>query len=139
MDSFKHVVGFLKEYDGITNEALRLKLLADAYRSERRHVSEYLEVRQSWHKAVKELSENGKVAVIWSGMDCDCVRYSNNVRMVDANWKAIEEHINSTYEWADGPAYYGFEKPSVARELEYESRDLALEAFEDGHPYSIHY
>ena len=83
-------------------------------------------------------TENGKVALIESGMDCDCVRYSGRVHIVDATEEAVEELYDYVYKWADGPVSLAFCKPSVAKQVRYTSRDLALEAFEDGHPHSIH-
>ena len=40
--------------------------------------------------------------------------------------------------WADGPFNWVVEKPSRESEYSYHSRDLALEAFEDGHPHVLY-
>lgn len=94
--------------------------------------------RQQFLQAIARCAEVGKVAVVWSGRDCDGSRYANSVAIVDADKKAVEAHIEHTYEWADGPRAYYIERPSVARRLMYSSRDLALEAFEDGHSHFIY-
>ena len=85
-----------------------------------------------------DCTENGKVALIESGMDCDCVRYSGRVHIVDATEQAVEDLFEHVAKWADGPFNLSFCKPSVAEQVQYTSRDLALEAFENGHPHSIH-
>jgi hypothetical protein len=120
-------------------DPLRLKLLHMEF--ERESESWFvtaLRERRSIHNAIKTMAQRGKVAVVWSGRDCDCVRYSGEVRLVKATWKAIVDHIDQTYKWADGPCGYHFTTPSKAKKIERESRDLALEAFENGHPYYIY-
>jgi hypothetical protein len=77
------------------------------------------------------------VAVVWSGRDCDGVQYSGEVRLVPANPKDVEEHIDHTHKWADGPCDYAIMKPSEAEKIEYTSRDLTMEAFENGRTYDI--
>ena len=94
--------------------------------------------RQQFLQSIARCAEGGKVAVVWSGRDCDGSRYENSVAIVEANKKALESHIEHSYEWADGPCAYYIERPSVARELKHSSRDLALEAFEDGHSHVIY-
>lgn len=93
--------------------------------------------RSAFHESIKKNAENGKIALVFSGTDCDCVRYAGDVRIVEADWKKIDAYLEDYGHWADGPWGYHFEKPSVAEGVKYRSRDLALEAFEDGHPYSI--
>lgn len=92
--------------------------------------------RQSLIRRIAELAVNGKVAIWESGRDCDCVSYSGYRCLIDANVKAFDELYEHTAEWADGPFHLWVESPE--RQPEHHSRDLALEAFEDGHPYSIH-
>ena len=92
--------------------------------------------RQDLHRVIAECAEDGKVAVIESGMDCDCVQYSGHRHLIDANVKAYDALRRSIAESADGRIYLDIARPS--EDVEQSSRDLALEAFEDGHPYSIH-
>lgn len=94
--------------------------------------------RMAFHQEIREKAEDGVIAMVWSGMDCDCVRYSGDVRLVPANWREIDAAANDKYEWADGPCDFYLERPSVAKQLEYASKDLVLEAFEDGHPHVIY-
>ena len=92
--------------------------------------------RQSLHRIIAECAEGGKVAVIESGRDCDGVQYSGRRYLIDANVHAYDALRYDIAKWADGPCYLDIARPSEV--VEYSSRDLALEAFEDGHPYSLH-
>lgn len=83
-------------------------------------------------------AQDGKVCVVWSGRDCDGVRYSGDVRTVDATVAAVQEHIEHTLAWADGPCSWQIVRPSDKAVIHYESRDLTLEAFEDGHSHVIY-
>ena len=94
--------------------------------------------RQQFLQSIALCEEDGKVAVVWSGRDCDGAKYEHSVAIVDADKKKVEAYIEHTYEWADGPCAYYIERPSVARGLKYSSRDLALEAFEEGHSHVIY-
>ena len=121
----------------------------------------------SWHAAVqKRIRENAiinnavqnskPVALVWSGMDCDCSRYSGVVHLYSIDLdsehyydsrsgepfktlrEAIDYAIEDYYKWSDGPASYMVVSEEEAKNIEYQSRDLALEAFEDGHPFAIY-
>lgn len=84
---------------------------------------------------VNACAENGKVAVNYSGMDCDCAQFSGSV-VLPALPVAVRHYIDDALKWADGLLSHRVERPSErARPW---SRDLAMEAFENGHPYSIH-
>ena len=86
---------------------------------------------------LRTIAENGKVAYLESGRDCDCVEYSGRVHVVDATWEAFEELEAGISEWADGPFRLSLARVSETRAVRYESRDLVLEAMENGHPHSI--
>jgi hypothetical protein len=61
--------------------------------------------------------------------------------MLSVNQKGIvrgNEHVDHVTKWADGPVYFDVMKPRDAKRVRYQSRDLVLEAFEDGHPHCIH-
>jgi hypothetical protein len=94
--------------------------------------------RQGFLNAIANRAEGGKVAVVWSGMDCDCVRFSGVVSIVDADKASVEAHIEREYEYAEGPLSFYITKPSDAAKIHYESRDLAMEAFEDGHAHVVY-
>jgi hypothetical protein len=94
--------------------------------------------RVKFFRDLKELAEEGKIAIVSSGMDCDGVEYSGDWTIVDATKEAVEKEVESINKWADGPIYnLGLMKPSDARQINRTSRDRTMEAFEDGHPWSI--
>ena len=115
-----------------------LSFLDRHYADSLRHATQERARRQQFLQSIARCAEGGRVAVVWSGRDCDGAKYAHSVAIVDADKKEVEAHIEHTYEWADGSCAYYIERPSVARELEYSSRDLALEAFEDGHSHAIY-
>lgn len=88
---------------------------------------------------IRRKAEGGEVAVVHNGMDCDCSRWEGVVVYLPANLKEVEGWVESFYDNAEGPQGHYLEYPSVAASLRSSSRDLALEAFENGHPHSIHY
>lgn len=78
---------------------------------------------------------DGQICIVNSGMDCDCVDYCHS-SIVDYRgvfW--FEKYEQDAYAWADGPLSIGFCRPDE-RPGNY-SRDLALEAYENGHPHYI--
>ena len=119
------------------SDAVKLKLLSRSYDTLCRMTLSYINARRYIHNA-KNLAENGKVAVVWGGMDCDCVSFEGSVHIVDADWRSLIAHIDSQYEGAEGPMHYKIIPLSQIEDIEYSSRDLTLEAFEDGHPYLIY-
>ena len=87
---------------------------------------------------IKSKTENGKVAVVWSGVDADCVSWGNRVDVVNSSYVQIEKMLNNTYEGSEGSIDFYYEKPSIAEKLTETSRDLAMEAFEEGHPHVVY-
>lgn len=116
----------------------RLKLF-DLFMRERLYEAhKRTQARRKLINDVRDLAEGGKVALVNGGMDCDCSRWENSVSMVPATVRAVDEWIESFYEHAEGPQWHYVERPSVARTLRASSRDLALEAFEDGHQHVVY-
>jgi len=95
--------------------------------------------RMTMIRQVKEFAESGKIAMVNSGMDCDCSRWENAYSIIPATVEAVDAWVDHFYSNAEGPQSCHVERVSVAKRLQRSSRDLALEAFEDGHPYSISY
>ena len=87
---------------------------------------------------IKSKTENGKVAVVWSGVDADCVSWGNRVDIVSSSYVQIEKMLNDVYEGSEGSIDFYYEKPSIAEKLTETSRDLAMEAFEEGHPHVVY-
>lgn len=121
-----------------------LKMDVQILKFNERHKEEYVEahearMRRYWFlRKLRDYAEDGKIAVIESGRDCDGVEYNGHVTILDANKKTVEEWVDSQLASADGPMHFALERPSVAKGIEYTSRDRTLEAFEDGHPGTIY-
>jgi len=78
------------------------------------------------------------IYVIYGGMDCDCVHYANRTTFESVSeylaWDEIERLE------AEGP-FYSYEVSKSDWDLQNYlplSRDLALEAFEEGHPHIVY-
>tara|TARA_R100001509_G_C4858325_1_gene212484 strand:+ start:407 stop:877 length:471 start_codon:yes stop_codon:yes gene_type:complete len=98
-----------------------------------------LTAKESIINHIKSKTENGKVAVVWSGVDADCVSWGNRVDVVSSSYVQIEKMLNDTYEGSEGSIDFYYEKPSIAQKLNETSRDLAMEAFENGHPHVVYH
>lgn len=118
----------------------RLRILDRMYGDKLYEAHARAQARLRENRIIEHCRATGqKVALVWSGMDCDCVRYSGSVGLHEPNRKAIDASIEHEYEWADGPCGYYMCTEEEARKVERTSRDLALEAFEDGHPHVVYY
>jgi hypothetical protein len=94
--------------------------------------------RQQLQACIAEHAENGRVALVSGGIDCDGGRWDNRVSLVTATVVAVELWIEKYHEYAEGPQWQTVEKPSVAADLTEDCRDLALEAFEDGRAHVLY-
>lgn len=83
-------------------------------------------------------SDDGWVYFEVSGMDCDGVQYSGGRDQCRANRQAYEEMMEGVYDGADGPVYVQPITEEQAQVVEYRTRDLGMEAFEDGHPHVLY-
>jgi len=113
-----------------------LGFLNSLYEARLRRAQDRRVARQALISLIAERSENGQVLVVEDGMDCDGCQYSGRTVLIDATVKAFDAHRDDVAHGADGVFYLSIERPSA--KIEYHSRDRALEAFEDGHPYSLH-
>jgi hypothetical protein len=98
---------------------------------------DYLQDRAATAARIAQLAENGRIAVVENGMDCDCVRYTGWVTILPATTMAVEAWARREQSNAEWPWGFYLERPSEAAEIKRQSRDLALEAFEDGRPHLI--
>lgn len=119
-----------RSYTGAV-EAWRLKVLNSYADGVHKRINE----RAALHALLQRNAVNGKVQLIESGRDCDCVEYTHSAGMIDANWAALYVKERDTGEWADGPFSFTIVRPD--EQVESESRDLVMEAYEDGHPHHI--
>lgn len=91
--------------------------------------------RQALAQRIKECAQFGRVAVIESGRDCDGTQYSGYRHLIPATLHAYDALRDHLAKWADGAFHLEIARPS--EHVEYTARDLALEAFENGHPHSL--
>lgn len=95
-------------------------------------LQEKAELLALWH----EYAEDGQIAVIREGMDCDCTQYRKVSVIPIPGLMAWQKQEDLHYQWLDGPETTWFGRPST-HAPSYTSRDRALEAYEDGHPHYV--
>ena len=112
------------------------RLIRRALRRSRsdRHSADRLAKRERTARLIAERAENGTVAVVYGGRDCDCVQVDNLVRIIPANVMAWERFAAEQDRNAEGPWWAQIAQPSDVRVLVSTERDLVLEAFENGQP-----
>lgn len=79
---------------------------------------------------------DGQMYVCESGRDCDGVEYLRGRYLIAASYEAYMHELDRIGKWADGPFHLSILRPD--EQVEPYSRDLTLEAFEDGHPHVIY-
>jgi hypothetical protein len=84
---------------------------------------------------VASVAVDGMVSFNESGMDCDCVRGESSRTIPVSPLRAIEARIDDIYEWAEGPTSVWIDTPENG--IESSSRDLIMEAHENGHPHFV--
>ena len=92
--------------------------------------------RQSLIRRIAKLQVDGQVAVWESGRDCDSVRYRGFKCLIPATVAAFDALYEHEHQWADGPFSLWVESPLLERQ--HCSRDLGMEAFENGHSHVIY-
>lgn len=84
-------------------------------------------------------TEAGQVAIMGSGMDCDGSRWEDRFYcLLPAVPVLIQRWMDEQYSHAEGPESYWLVKPSEVDDYKEKNRDLALEAFEDGHSHVLY-
>jgi len=94
-----------------------------------------LAAKQSIIDALSKYSVNNQVRLCDRFMDCDHA-VSTGSRLIPATYVHYEAVLQDIYDNAEGPGTTWLESPATEPPSA-EFRDLALEAFEDGHPHSI--
>ena len=98
----------------------------------------WLAERERIARRVYAHAEAGEVGLsVWQ-MDCDCASWTSYY-ILPAVPVIIERKLDDLYQYAEGPVSASICFPSLLRDQEPPPpRDHALEAYENGHPYSIH-
>lgn len=118
-----------------SNSAWRRVLREDAARRYPKHGRLHWRIndRADLAGVITRYAEDGKIAVIRSGMDCDCTQYYRATIIDVPQLFAWQRDEDEHQQWLDGPESTSFARPSET-EPRYASSDRALEAYEDGHP-----
>lgn len=99
-------------------------------------LDETITARGALYARIAQCAHQGRLLVVESGRDCDGVQYIGRRHEIDATAKAFYELRDRIGEWADGPFSLAIVPHDT--EVEYASRDLTLEAFENGHAHVIY-
>lgn len=91
--------------------------------------------RASFVAHVRSVERGGMVGVRDTGMDCDCSRWERHYNR-PAVPRQLEAMMERGYEEAEGPQAFCIIPP--VEEEACTSRDLALEAYENGHPHVVY-
>jgi hypothetical protein len=97
-----------------------------------------LEGRARLASMISEYQEGGRVAIVYGFIDCDMSRADGLVHIMAASPIAVSKWLDDFHAGAEGPQWWNLERPSAASEITEDHRDLALEAFEDGHPHVVY-
>jgi len=81
-------------------------------------------------------AEGGRIGMVIESRDSDCV-YSVRAKVLNARWPTVQAYMQRTEDGADGPVHFRLCRPSSLREFEPVTRDLVLEAMEEGHPHHV--
>lgn len=83
------------------------------------------------------INSRGMVAVeVWQ-MDCDCSAWTT-LNEIKPSYYEYEKLRDSVYDGAEGPVRFSFLEPEMTDTWESESRDLAMEAHENGHDHIVY-
>jgi hypothetical protein len=95
--------------------------------------------RAALAKSIAKYARNSKIGFVRSGRDCDGVQYRYEMIMdVPVSLFAFRLAENKHQEWLDGPESFWFESPQLVTDGLRHSRNLTLEAYENGHPHLLH-
>lgn len=92
--------------------------------------------RPALHARIADVAVNGEVSINMDQMDCDCSRWTSGY-VVPATPRLVERRIEQVYLDAEGPVFsLWIDAPE--KKADYYSRDLALEAYENGHAHVVY-
>lgn len=98
-----------------------------------------VEENADYRRVLDKCWANGKIGVAVSGMDCDCTQYARQYTIeIPNSVAALKRWDYKRQEWLDGPENVRFIHPDKVDPSQNFSRDLALEAYENGHPHVVY-
>ena len=96
------------------------------------------EEREILRRRLEEVAVDGQVWVYRRSMDCDCA-VSEYVTRWPADLEGYVAAFEAVQDWAEGPETVAIITAAEAEEFgPRRSRDLALEAHENGHPHVVY-
>ena len=118
----------------------RLKRIYRTYSRESRLLkkNDILTSRMVMGQYIDSQSENGQVFLTITSTDCDCFTSSYVTGPHTASVMVIDRLITELYDGAEGPTFIDVVSPSYAKDFVGHSRDMALEAHENGHPHYVY-
>lgn len=134
MNAWKRVMA--KKFETLTQKNIA-NLWSMMRNSRPLNVKDELADRARIKKLLDDCTEDGLIAKVTEGMDCDCSKYRRVYHVPTPTVMAWVQYCDNEYHYADGPMRIWVARPSEEPERS-ESRDLALEAFEDGHPHVVY-
>lgn len=87
---------------------------------------DYLQLKEELAARIATFAEDGKVAVVESGIDCDGVRYWGRVHTIPNTLGAFQALERECYKSRDGRFYLELMAPSQTTGITRGSRDLTL-------------
>lgn len=93
--------------------------------------------RASLKARLSKFQQGGRVLLIEKGRDCDGVQYDGHTSIIPATVTHYEAELRDREASADGPFWLRLDYPSKRHAYKYTSRDLALEAYENGHAHVL--
>lgn len=96
---------------------------------------DHLKSKQDLAFRIQEHSSFGWTRVCWTSTDCDGYRVSGRSEVVPAMVSYVSSFVDRLYENAEGPLSWWLEVPQIKPVVE--TRDLGMEAFENGHPHVL--
>lgn len=98
---------------------------------------DYLMRRAALAEQIKAHAEGGQIGIFWDSTDCDHCRMCG-FDVIPALPIAVIHWLHNFDSRAEGRQSWSLAAPSEADEGVHDVRDLALEAFENGHPHVIY-
>lgn len=84
---------------------------------------------------IEKKSLDGQIGLVSTGMDCDCVQYCHSRIVTGMTAFKFQKLRDEEERWADGPCHLALCHPYGCPESY--SRDLIMEAYENGHSHVV--
>lgn len=107
-----------------------------AARARRRYHADLM-ARWDLMAEIEAKAVDGQIYVQTGGRDCDMCEWTSKPVAMPADWRAYQDAVDELHECAEGPVWYWIVDPRDLPDARWGSRDLALEAFENGHAHIV--